>query len=77
MVKTGEEVFTGQILVKIELKEHYTIIIVTHNMQQAVRVSDRTGFMYLGELIEYDKTDNIFKNPKEELTRNYVEGRFG
>ena len=60
-----------------ELKEHYTIIIVTHNMQQAVRVSDRTGFMYLGELIVYDKTDNIFKNPKEELTRNYVEGRFG
>lgn len=61
----------------IELKKHYTIIIVTHNMQQALRVSDRTGFMYLGELIEYDKTETIFKNPKKELTSNYVQGRFG
>lgn len=61
----------------IELKKHYTIIIVTHNMQQALRVSDRTGFMYLGDLIEYDKTETIFKNPKKELTGNYVQGRFG
>lgn len=61
----------------IELKKHYTIIIVTHNMQQALRVSDRTGFMYLGDMIEYDKTETIFKNPKKELTANYVQGRFG
>ena len=61
----------------IELKKHYTIIIVTHNMQQALRVSDRTGFMYLGDLVEYDKTETVFKNPKKELTANYVQGRFG
>ena len=61
----------------IELKKHYTIIIVTHNMQQALRVSDRTGFMYLGDLVEYDKTEKIFKNPDKELTANYVQGRFG
>ena len=61
----------------IELKKHYTIIIVTHNMQQALRVSDRTGFMYLGDLVEYDKTEKIFKDPEKELTANYVQGRFG
>ena len=61
----------------IELKKHYTIIIVTHNMQQALRVSDRTGFMYLGDLVEYDKIETVFKNPKKELTANYVQGRFG
>ena len=61
----------------IELKKHHTIIIVTHNMQQALRVSDRTGFMYLGDLVEYDKTEKIFKNPEKELTANYVQGRFG
>ena len=61
----------------IELKKHYTIIIVTHNMQQALRVSDRTGFMYLGDLVEYDKTETVFKNPKKELTANYVQGRVG
>ena len=61
----------------IELKKHYTIIIVTHNMQQALRVSDRTGFMYLGDLVEYDKTETVFKNPKKELTANYVQGMFG
>ena len=61
----------------IELKKHYTIIIVTHNMQQALRVSDRTGFMHLGDLVEYDKTEKIFKNPEKELTANYVQGRFG
>ena len=61
----------------IELKKHYTIIIVTHNMQQALRVSDRTGFMYLGDMIEYDKTETVFKNPKKELTSNYVQERFG
>ncbi len=60
-----------------ELKEKYTIIIVTHNMQQAARISDRTAFFYLGELIEYDKTSIIFTNPKNKLTENYISGRFG
>jgi phosphate transport system ATP-binding protein len=60
-----------------ELKEKYTVIIVTHNMQQAARVSDYTGFFYLGELIEYGKTKQIFENPREELTEKYMTGRFG
>lgn len=60
-----------------ELKKDYTIIIVTHNMQQAGRVSDRTAFFYLGELIEYDKTRKIFTNPEKPLTQNYITGRFG
>jgi phosphate transport system ATP-binding protein len=60
-----------------ELKKNYTIIIVTHNMQQAGRVSDKTAFFYLGELVEYDTTQKIFTNPKEERTQSYVTGRFG
>ena len=60
-----------------ELKKKYTIIIVTHNMQQAARVSDFTGFFYLGELIEFGKTKQIFTNPKETKTQNYITGRFG
>lgn len=60
-----------------ELKKKYTIIIVTHNMQQAARVSDRTAFFYLGELIEYNDTKEIFTNPKNERTQNYITGRFG
>jgi len=60
-----------------ELKKEYTIVIVTHNMQQAARVSDRTAFFYLGELIEYDDTQKIFVNPTKEATQNYVTGRFG
>ena len=60
-----------------ELKEKYTIVIVTHNMQQAARVSDRTAFFYLGELIEYDKTSIIFTNPSNKQTENYITGRFG
>jgi len=60
-----------------ELKEQYTVVIVTHNMQQAARVSDYTGFLYMGELIEFGDTDQVFTNPKEELTENYVSGRFG
>lgn len=60
-----------------ELKEHYTIVIVTHNMQQAARVSDRTAFFYMGDLIEYDKTKELFTNPKNERTENYITGRFG
>ena len=61
----------------LELKKNWTIIIVTHNMQQAARISDYTGFMYLGELIEFDKTVQIFENPNEKLTENYITGRFG
>jgi len=60
-----------------ELKTQYTIIIVTHNMQQAGRVSDKVAFFYLGELIEYSDTKEIFINPKKELTQNYITGRFG
>jgi phosphate transport system ATP-binding protein len=60
-----------------ELSGHYTIVIVTHNMQQAARVSDNTAFMYLGRLIEYGATDVIFTNPKAERTQAYVTGRFG
>jgi phosphate transport system ATP-binding protein len=59
------------------LKKDYTVIIVTHNMQQAARVSDYTGFMYLGRLIECGKTNQIFEHPKQELTENYITGRFG
>ena len=60
-----------------ELKTDYTIVIVTHNMQQATRVSDKTAFFYLGELIEYDATAKIFTNPAKEATQNYITGRFG
>ena len=60
-----------------DLKKYYTVIIVTHNMQQAARVSDHTGFFYLGKLIEYNDTKIIFENPKNELTENYMTGRFG
>ena len=60
-----------------ELKGRYTIVIVTHNMQQAARISDYTAFLYMGELIEYGPTDTIFTNPKEERTESYVTGRFG
>lgn len=60
-----------------QLKENYTIIIVTHNMQQAARVSDYTGFMLLGKLIEFGPTDRIFTNPQNPQTENYVSGKFG
>ena len=60
-----------------ELKKEYTIVIVTHNMQQASRVSDRTAFFYMGELVEYDRTRQMFLNPTKEATQNYVTGRFG
>ena len=60
-----------------ELKEKYTIIIVTHNMQQASRISDYTAFFYLGKLIEFDKTKKIFTNPEKQQTENYITGRFG
>ncbi|MGC8649437.1 MAG: phosphate ABC transporter ATP-binding protein PstB [Hydrogenobaculum sp.] len=61
----------------IELKKRMAIVIVTHNMQQAARIGDYTAFMYLGKLIEFDKTETIFTNPKEKLTEDYITGRFG
>ena len=60
-----------------ELKENYTIVIVTHNMQQAGRISDYTAFFYMGELIEYDKSKKLFTNPEKKQTENYITGRFG
>ena len=60
-----------------ELKQDYTVVIVTHNMQQAARVSDYTAFLYMGELIEYGQTDGLFTNPAEERTEAYITGRFG
>ncbi len=60
-----------------KLKEHYTILIVTHNMQQAGRISDYTAFLYMGELIEYDTTHKLFTNPRYKKTENYITGRFG
>ena len=61
----------------LELKKKYTIIMVTHNMQQALRVSDYTAFFLLGELVEFDKTDTIFNTPKQQKTEDYITGRFG
>lgn len=61
----------------LELKEKYTIIIVTHNMQQAVRISDKTAFFLLGEMVEFDDTDKLFSTPKDKRTEDYITGRFG
>jgi phosphate transport system ATP-binding protein len=61
----------------LKLKKDFTIVIVTHNMQQAQRISEKVAFMYLGELIEFDTCDNIFNQPKNELTQRYVGGDFG
>jgi len=73
-----DPVATGKIEELIrELKSHYTIIIVTHNMQQAARVSDYTAFLMLGELVEFDRTERIFTNPSNKLTEDYITGRFG
>lgn len=60
-----------------ELKDQYTIVIVTHNMQQAARVSDYTAFMYMGEMVEYSDTDSLFTNPKKKRTEDYITGRYG
>ncbi len=60
-----------------ELKKKYTVVVVTHNMQQATRVSDETAFFLVGELVEFDKTENIFSNPKNKKTEDYITGRFG
>lgn len=61
----------------LSLKKDYTIVIVTHNMQQAQRISDKVAFMYMGELVEFDTKENIFGRPSNELTRNYINGHFG
>jgi phosphate transport system ATP-binding protein len=60
-----------------ELKRDYTIVIVTHNMQQAARVSDWTGFFLMGELLEFGHTDGVFTRPKDQRTENYITGRYG
>ena len=61
----------------VELKDKYTIVMVTHNMQQATRISDRTAFFLLGEVVEYDKTDKLFSMPRDKRTEDYITGRFG
>ena len=61
----------------LELKQNYTIVIVTHNMQQAVRISDKTAFFLLGEVVEFNDTDSLFSNPQEKKTEDYITGRFG
>ncbi len=61
----------------ISLKERYTVVVVTHNMQQASRVADNTAFMYLGKLIEYEGTSELFENPRQQLTERYITGKFG
>jgi phosphate transport system ATP-binding protein len=73
-----DPISTGKIeeLVR-ELKNNYTIVIVTHNMQQATRVSDKTAFFLLGEVVEYGATEEVFSNPKDKRTENYITGRFG
>jgi phosphate transport system ATP-binding protein len=73
-----DPIATGRIEELIaELKHDYTIVIVTHNMQQAARVSDYTAFMYMGDLIEYNDTDTIFTNPSKKQTEDYITGRYG
>lgn len=61
----------------LELKKEYTIIIVTHNMQQAMRIADKTAFFLLGEMVEYDETEKMFSNPEDKRTKDYISGRFG
>jgi phosphate transport system ATP-binding protein len=61
----------------LDLKARYTIVVVTHNMQQAARISDYTAYMYIGELIEFDRTDTIFFKPRRKETEDYITGRFG
>ena len=61
----------------MELKERYTIVIVTHNMQQAVRISDQTAFFLLGDLVEYGNTEEMFSQPRDKRTEDYITGRFG
>ena len=73
-----DPIATNKIETLIEhLKTKYTVVIVTHNLSQADRVSDWTAFFYLGKLVELDRTEQVFNSPKERLTENYVTGRFG
>ena len=73
-----DPISTGKIEeLAVELKKKYTIVIVTHNMQQALRISDKTAFFLLGDLVEFDDTDNIFTKPKDKRCEDYVTGRFG
>ena len=73
-----DPISTGKIEELIgELKQEITIVIVTHNMQQATRIADKTAFFYLGELVEYDDTEKIFSTPSDKRTENYITGRFG
>jgi phosphate transport system ATP-binding protein len=73
-----DPISTGKIEELIfQLKEQYTVVIVTHNMQQAARVADYTGFFLMGKLVEFDKTEKIFTNPSDKRTEDYVTGRFG
>jgi len=73
-----DPISTGKIEdLALDLKEKYTIIIVTHNMQQAARISDKTAFFLLGEVVEYNKTDTMFSSPKDKRTEDYITGRFG
>jgi len=73
-----DPISTGKIEeLALDLKEKYTIIIVTHNMQQAARISDKTAFFLLGEVVEYNKTDDMFSRPKDKRTEDYITGRFG
>ena len=60
-----------------ELKKNYTVIMVTHNMQQAARIADKTAFFFMGDLVEYGETGQIFENPQQEKTKAYVSGQFG
>ena len=61
----------------VELREKYTIVMVTHNMQQAARIADKTAFFLLGEVVEFDDTQKMFSNPKDQRTEDYITGRFG
>jgi len=73
-----DPISTGKIEELIfQLKAEYTVVIVTHNMQQAARVADHTGFFLMGKLIEYDKTEKIFTTPSDKRTEDYITGRFG
>jgi phosphate transport system ATP-binding protein len=73
-----DPISTGKIEELIfQLKTQYTVVIVTHNMQQAARVADHTGFFLMGKLIEYDKTEKIFTTPSDKRTEDYITGRFG
>ena len=73
-----DPISTGKIEELIhDLKEKYTIVIVTHNMQQATRISDKTAFFLMGEVIENKKTEDLFANPSDKRTENYITGRFG